>query len=213
VPALKVWFAADQFAIQMKKEWVLTQDAFDTLLDWLDPDREQAGMKYETIRTRLIRIFICRGCLEAELLADETINRVTSKVEEISKSYVGDPALYFYAVAQKVHLEHLRKAHSQQSAISVETADNLLSTAPVSLVEDFEPEYRCLERCLELLSKENRYLLERYYQQEKQAKIDHRKLLATELGIAVNALRIRAHRIRLVLRQCVLTCLEQEPAH
>ena len=205
--------ASDQFAIQMKKEWVLTQDAFDTLLNWLDPDREQAGTKYETIRTRLIKIFICRGCLEADLLADETINRVTSKVEEISKSYVGDPALYFYAVAQKVHLEHLRKTRIQQSAISVETADNLLSTAPVSLVEDFEPEYRCLERCLELLPKENRYLLERYYQQEKQAKIDHRKLLATELGIAVNALRIRAHRIRLVLRQCVLTCLEQEPAH
>jgi len=197
----------------MKKEWVLTQDAFDALLDWLDPQREQAGTKYEAIRTRLIRIFICRGCLEAELLADETINRVTSKVEEISRGYVGDPSLYFYAVAQKVHLEYLRKPRTQQSPISLETAGNMLSTAPVTLVEDFEPEYRCLERCLEVLPKENRYLLERYYQQEKQAKIDQRKLLATELGIAVNALRIRAHRIRLALRQCVRTCLEQEPAH
>jgi DNA-directed RNA polymerase specialized sigma24 family protein len=210
---MHVWFASDQFAIQMKKEWVLTQDAFDSLLDWLDPEREQAGIKYEAIRTRLIKIFTCRGCLEAELLADETINRVASKVEEISKGYVGDPAHYFYAVAQKVHLEYIRKAHAQHSAVPVETAGNMLSTPPVSLVEDFEPEYRCLERCLERLPKENRYLVELYYQQEKQAKIDHRKLLAIELGIAVNALRIRAHRIRLALRQCVRTCLEQEPAH
>ena len=197
----------------MKKDWVLTQDAFDTLLDWLDPDREQAGRKYEAIRGRLIRIFICRGCLESEFLADETINRVTAKIEEISKSYVGDPALYFYAVAQKVHLEYLRKAHHRETPIPVESADRLLSTPPISAVENFEPEYRCLEYCLERLPTENRHLVERYYQQEKQAKIDHRRLLATELGIAVNALRIRAHRIRLALRQCVRNCLEQEPAN
>jgi DNA-directed RNA polymerase specialized sigma24 family protein len=112
-----------------------------------------------------------------------------------------------------VHLEYIRRVHAQQAPISVETADILLSKPPVGVVEDFEPEYRCLERCLERLPRENRYLVERYYQQDKQAKIDHRKLLATELGIAVNALRIRAHRIRLGLRRCVLDCLEQEPAH
>jgi len=205
--------ASDQFAIQMKKKWVLTQDAFDRLLDWLDPEREQAGKKYEAIRMRLIKIFTCRGCLEAELLADETINRVASKVEEISKGYVGDPAHYFCAVAQKVYLEYLRKDHSRQSPVTVESADRAQSTAPVCLEQDFEPEYRCLELCLERLPMENRHLVMRYYEQEKQAKIDHRKLLAVELGIAVNALRIRAHRIRLALRQCVRNCLEQEPAH
>lgn len=194
----------------MKKEWVLTQDVFDTLLDWLDPDREQAGLKYETIRTRLIRIFTCRGCLEAELLADETINRVASKVAEVSPTYAGDPALYFYAVAQKVHLEYVRKVH-RQSPVAVESVEQ--GTPPIRFIEDFEPEYRCLERCLEQLPRENRNLVEQYYLQEKQAKIDHRKLLATELGIAMNALRIRAHRIRLNLRQCVRDCLDREPAH
>ena len=59
----------------MKKGWVLTQELFDTLLDWLDPDRERAGHRYETIRLRLIKIFTSRGCPEAEELADETINR------------------------------------------------------------------------------------------------------------------------------------------
>jgi hypothetical protein len=46
----------------MKKDWVLTQDAFDKLLNWLDSDRERAGQKYETIRLRLIKIFTCRRC-------------------------------------------------------------------------------------------------------------------------------------------------------
>jgi DNA-directed RNA polymerase specialized sigma24 family protein len=195
----------------MKKDWELTQGDFDALLDWLDPDREQAGRKYEAIRLRLIKIFTSRTCPEAEFLADETINRVTAKVEEVSRAYLGDPALYFYAVAQKVYLEYLRK--NRQTPAPVEFTAGMLNTQAASRVEDFEPVYRCLERCLDNLPTESRELVVRYYQQEKQAKIDERKLLATELGIGVNALRIRAHRIRLGLRQCVRDCLDHEPVN
>jgi DNA-directed RNA polymerase specialized sigma24 family protein len=193
----------------MKKEWVLTQDAFDTLLDWLDSDRDRAGRRYEAIRLRLIKIFTCRGCHEAEELADETINRVIARVVEVASRYEGDPALYFYGVSQKVHLEYLRKAHSQ----SINLPEGSQNTQAVDLTSDIEPEYECLERCLEQLPPNNRDLVLRYYQQERKAKIEHRKLLATELGIAVNALRIRAHRIRQALQQCVRDCLEQQPAN
>ena len=34
----------------LKKDWVLTQDAFDVLLARLDPDAERAGRRYEEIR-------------------------------------------------------------------------------------------------------------------------------------------------------------------
>ncbi len=78
----------------MKKEWVVTQQTFDSLLIWLDEDREQAGLKYEKIRLRLIKIFTCRGCAEAEDLADEVINRVVSRVGALESTYQGDPALY-----------------------------------------------------------------------------------------------------------------------
>lgn len=187
----------------MKKEWVVTQQAFDSLLGWLDEDREQAGQKYEKIRLRLIKIFTCRGCAEAEDLADETINRVVSKVGEIGNSYEGDPALYFYGVAQKLHLEYLRLNHPKpvQRPVSVETA------------ADREAEFECLDRCVEKLSTENRDMVLRYYAEEKHAKIENRKRIADEMGIAVNALRIRAHRIRLVLQNCVKGCLESQPAH
>jgi len=184
----------------MKKEWVLTQEAFDALLAWLDSDREVAAQKYETIRTRLIKIFACRGCAETEDLADETINRVTSKLPEIQANFIGDPARYFYGVANKIHLEYSRQ--------------KLLVAPPPPTTDNTESEleYECLDRCVSKLSKENRQLVLSYYQEEKHAKIEHRKLLASRLGIAVNALRIRAHRIRASLQQCVQQCVRETAA-
>ena len=79
----------------MNKNWSLSQEAFDALLDWLDSDREQAGIKYEQIRSRLIKIFTGRGCIGPEDLADETINRVTRKLKEIQNEFTGDRARYF----------------------------------------------------------------------------------------------------------------------
>jgi RNA polymerase sigma factor (sigma-70 family) len=197
----------------MKKEWVVTQQAFDDLLDWLDADRDNAGSKYESIRVRLVKIFTCRGCCEADDLADETINRVTAKLSEIAGSYSGDPALYFYGVARKVHLEYLRvKPPIQESSPpghKLLADDGIASEA----ADAIEKDYACLEQCMERLSEQNRRMVIEYYQEEKRAKIDHRKQLAKELGIAVNALRIRAHRIRLQLQQCVQSCLEQAPVH
>ena len=184
----------------MKKEWVLTQEAFDALLDWLDPNRDAAAQKYETVRCRLIKIFACRGCLEAEDLADETINRVTSKLPEIQATYAGEPARYFYGVANKIHLEYTRRKPVPPLP------------EPKTDCEQAELESACLDRCVAKLSPEHRALVLSYYQEEKHAKIEHRKLLAQKLGIAANALRIRAHRIRMVLEECVKECLQQASA-
>ena len=182
----------------MKQQRTVTQAAFDSLLAWLDADRDQAGRKYEKIRQRLITIFTCRNRPDAEELADETINRVTLKASEVAEGYTGDPALYFYGVAQKVYLESLRMR--PPAATPPQTTKS----------EDIEKEYECLERCMEQLSQANRELVLEYYQNDKRAKIDSRKRMAERLGIAQNALRIRAHRIRLTLQQCVRGCLEQE---
>jgi RNA polymerase sigma factor (sigma-70 family) len=181
---------------------VLTREAFDGLLDWLDPNRDQAGKKYESIRRRIIKILACRGCCEAEDLADETFNRVASKVHEIASSYTGDPALYFYGVAHKVHLEYLRRKPP--------LASPPLQLATGESSNEIEQEYACLERCIERLPDSQRDLVLEYYKEDKRAKIDHRKELADKLGVALNALRIRAYRIRAALQQCVEDCLEQK---
>jgi hypothetical protein len=62
---------------------MLNQENFDRLLEWLHPDREEAGRKYKIIHTRLIKFFMCRGCAQAEEMADDTINRVCRKAKEI----------------------------------------------------------------------------------------------------------------------------------
>src|SRR5215211_4845128 len=181
----------------MNHEKSLTQAAFDSLLAWLDSDRDQAGRKYEFIRQRLIKIFTCRGRNDADELADETINRVTLKAAKIAQEYVGDPALYFYGVAQKVYLESLRK---RPPAVA--------PSPPPTPTED-EQEYECLEKCMEQLPPGNRELILEYYQNDKRQKVEYRKMLAERLGIAQNAVRIRAHRIRLTLQRCVEECLKQ----
>src|ERR1051326_3044018 len=121
----------------MNKDWFLSQEAFDSLLEWLDSDRERAAIKYEDIRKRLVKIFTGRGCAEAEDLADETINRVISKLDEIGKEFKGDHGRYFFGVANKVYLEFRRKKSPQPP--------------PSSLVDSnqIELEFRCLERCIE----------------------------------------------------------------
>ena len=181
----------------MNKSWVLSQESFDALLDWLGPERDQAGNRYEEIRTRLIKIFTCRGCHEPEDLADETINRVTSRLQDIQGQFQGDRAKYFYGVANKVHLEYLRRKQLQDVA------------APAIDSLTVEIEFTCLEECLDHLSSENRKLVLQYYQSERKARIEQRKSLAKELGIRLNALRIRAHRIRATLQECVQNCLDR----
>src|SRR5207237_9611124 len=92
----------------MNKECALTQDAFDRLLDWLDADRNRAGIKYEEIRHRLIKVLTGRGCMGAEDLADETLNRVAARIGDVTCAYEGDHASCFYGVCQNAHLEFLR---------------------------------------------------------------------------------------------------------
>lgn len=181
----------------MNKDWELSQEAFDALLDWLDSDREQAALKYEKIRRSLIKIFTGRGCYEPEDLADETINRVTSKLKEIEKEFSGDRTRYFFGVANKVHLEHLRKKLPQAMP------------PPPSDPDRIELEYRCLERCIERLTKNNRDLLLRYHGADGHGEAEIRQALAEELGIAPNALRIRVFRIRMGLKECVEKCIER----
>lgn len=179
----------------MNKNSAITQTAFDTMLSWLDADREQAAKKYEKVRRRLIEIFASRGCHEAEDLADETINRVARKSQDVAEGYVGDPAYYFYAVAKKILLEYWKVKPPGVAPPATLRADEV------------EREHACLEQCLGHIPEHDRELILHYYSEERRTKIDQRKGLADRLGIAPNALRIRIHRIKLTLKQCVTDCL------
>lgn len=189
----------------MTKQWVLTKEALDSLLDWLTSDREQAGEIYEEIRQTLIKLFTWRGYAAAEDLADETINRVTRKVPELIKIYSGDPALYFYGVARKLLLEQQKSGMSHPSPFP---SDIPAPSPQKDDEEKLDRELSCLEQCLKELSASSREFVLSYYRKQKQAKIDFRRDLAQQLGISSNNLRVRIHRIRAALHDCILRCLQ-----
>lgn len=179
----------------------ISQDNFEGLLNWLDADRERAGRKYESIRSRLIKIFYARGCHLAEELADETIDRVARKTEDFHGSYQGDQALYFYAVAKIILLEYSR--------IPKPAALPDISAEEKSDPEEIEHYYECLEKCLQSFMPVQREFISRYYREEKRAKIKERRILEQELGVSNKVLRMRAFRIKKILQKCVVGCVEE----
>jgi DNA-directed RNA polymerase specialized sigma24 family protein len=185
----------------LKKEWILTKEAFDRFLGMLDIDREQAGQKYETVRLRLVKYFQWNGAIEPDREADETLNRVARKIEEGANVY--NLNAYIHGVAKLVKAEWLKNPIRRQ--LEIEEAYGLAA----KVEEDIDMSERrvCLDQCLEHLSEESREIIITYYENEKGKRIKCRKQLAARLGITSNALRINAHRIRIGLEACVRNCL------
>ena len=173
-----------------------SKEAFEKLLHWLDTDRDKAGEKYEIIRLRLIRIFTCRACGDVEDLADDTINVVASKIDWLVENYKGDKSLFFYGVAKNIYHEQFKKKPPP-------------APPPPPDVTHVEQLSSCLEECLEQQPVTDRQLVLRYHEKEKQQKIYLRKQIATELGITLNALRIRVHHIHARLKPCIEQCLQR----
>ena len=181
----------------MSKRLPPSQEAFDKLLAWLDPDRNAAAEKYERIYFRLVRVFATRGRADAEDLADQTFNVVASKISDLVGTYNGEPALYFYGVGKKIYQESLKPKPA------------LPAPAPPS-ADEIEQRFACLEKCLrEVTNAEESKMVLRYHEGEGKARIDNRKTLATELGITLNALRIRICHTQARLRPCIEECYEE----
>ena len=185
----------------------MTGEEFEALLAQLHSDREEAGMRYELIRRKLIRLFEWRGCDGAEDLADETLNRVARRLAEGVELRSSDSFGYFYGVAHLVYKEVLRRSSREYRAL--ESGE---WPQPICMPEEEEPADRrleCLRCCLAQVPQDQRDLLLRYHQGENN--IRNRKALAGELGIPLNALRIRVHRVRRKVEDCVHGCLKHGP--
>lgn len=182
---------------------MLTQQAFDKLLSSFSPNRDEAGKQYEMIRVKLVRFFEWHSCSSPDDQADETINRVARRIAEGQQ--IDNLNGYFYGVARLVFMEALKeKAREPLPLEAVQTKGE-----PIFEEDDSEPRLRCFDHCLNQLPPGSRSLIMEYYQEERRAKIELRKQLADSLRIPLNALRIRAHRIRVSLEKCITECLGQ----
>ena len=190
----------------MPRESPVPPESFEEILAWLNPDREVAAAMYVQLRHDLAKIFTFRGCADPEGLTDEVFDRVAKKIEEVRPTYVGDPRLYFRAVANNLVKEDLKRAKTQVSLEESELPGPITTERDEDDTEDIE---ECLRSCLQKLSAENRKLIVEYFAKEKQAKIDHRTEMARQLGTSVETLRVRVYRIRGTLEQCIERCLNR----
>jgi DNA-directed RNA polymerase specialized sigma24 family protein len=176
----------------------LTQQAFDSLLAALDPDRERAGAQYEFVRRKLLTFFECRGSPTPEDETDETLSRVATRLS--SGEAVQNVPAYCYGVARLVALESRRARLRPLTGL-----ESSMMSAPVDSAED-DDRMRCLDHCLAALPDESRLVLLGYYEGDKGARIRQRQTLSEGLG-TMNALRIRVHRLRARIEECVRGCL------
>jgi DNA-directed RNA polymerase specialized sigma24 family protein len=184
----------------------LTPDDLDRLLQWLDSNPEQAALKYEKTRIRLITFFAAGNCgCEAERLADEAFDRVSEKLKagQVSESHDRDKTFYFLGFARNIRHEYHRQPKPAELTTPVVAANGNHNH------DDTEQEFECLDECMDELTKENRWAIIEYYYYEKSAKIEHRKKIANKLGIDVKALRLRIYRIREQLKPCIDSCLDR----
>lgn len=168
---------------------LLYATGFERFLYWLGPDPETAGRKYESIRSRLIRMFRARRCVFAEDLADATVERVVRKLTDLTTELTGDPAHYLSGVAKKIYLEYLREAKADLSR-----SECSLPTKTEN--PDLENMLSQLDEALSAIPNPDRELILNYYTGSGRNKINHRRALAEQFGIGLNALRLRAFRIR-----------------
>jgi len=187
----------------MTRERDPTPEEFEMFLAWLNPDRDEAADKFQHIHSRLVRIFISRGCVDAEALADEVINRVAVRIEKVKRDYP-DPLRCCIGFVGNVHREYLRAERKKE---------NLICPPSPRPVIELEREDTCLTECLDKLSTSDRELFERYFNGEKGAvKISERKKLAAERNLTATALRIQAFKLRKKMLLCLKTCLEKAEA-
>lgn len=190
-----------------KKDWQLTQEGFDQLLSLLDQDRERAAEKYELLRRRLLKLFEWRGSSTPEEHADEAFNRVARKIVEGVE--IRDLTHFVGGVARRLFLEILDQREREQKALN-----QLPEPVAVVEIKDEEVDSRldCFRACLNALPPNQRSLIVDYYREGERKRIEQRKLLAAQLRIPLNALRIRAHRLRSQLDKCIKACLKNDRA-
>jgi len=181
-----------------KDRWSLNAPAFDRLLRSLDADPTRAAVRYEEMRRKLAKFFEWRGCPPAEEHADEVLDRVARRLDEgIEILNVG---AYCYGIARLLLREVATRAERQRGALAELAASGRPAAAD-------DAEMRCLEHCLGQLDAVSRAQIVEYYERERRDRQKHRREMAERLGIAPNALRIRLHRVRRTLEECLLGCL------
>ena len=184
----------------------LTAEAFGLLLARLDADETVAAGKYEELRLKIIKFFVWqRDCAESEAdaLADETLDRVSVKLA--CNVEIRNVNAYALEVSRFVWLEYIRRKKE------IGYGDDLPEIAVLpETAEQSDWRLACLRKCLTEVSpnESDRHLIIGYYgagETGEKNKIQRRNL-AEKLGLTMNALKVKACRLRGRLERCLNDC-------
>ena len=183
----------------------LTAEAFGLLLVRLDENESVAAGKYEELRLKLVKFFVWqRRCAESEAdaLADETLDRVSVKLAR--KVEIKNINAYALEVSRFVWLEYIRNKKEDGYG------DDLPEVAvPPEILEEPNARLQCLKKCLSEISKnesERRLIIGYYAAGAGEKNKIERKNLAGKLGLTMNALKVKACRLRERLERCINDC-------
>jgi DNA-directed RNA polymerase specialized sigma24 family protein len=184
----------------------LTTSSFHALLNRLDDDSENAALKYEELRTKIGHLLRWRGCAEsyAEELADRTLDRVAAKLaagEDVENIHA-----FSAGVARFIWLEHSRK--DRVDAVGDDMPE--IPVAPdLDSLDDPDHRIKCLRRCVAAkFSEDDKQIVFGYYDTDAGEKTKAaRKRLADSFGLTLNALKVRACRMRMRLETCINDCV------
>jgi len=174
--------------------WTLDARAFELLLAALAPQREAAAVRYEELRVRLIRVLRWERTSDPEALADEAFTRLARRLAEGEP--VADVPAYLNGIARFLVKEDMAQ---RQRTVPIEGD----LAARESSAAETERAHAALDRCLASMDPDQRVLLIDYYEGDQMMRIRNRQKQAAVLGLALNALRNRALRLREKLEACV----------
>lgn len=195
---------------------IFTKFGFTRLLEWLDDGVESNGERYLEIRRRLVQYFDRRDRPAADDLADETLNRIARTLEETGSIATRPPARYCYVIARYVLLEDCRRGRrhvplDEEAHIDRPHARHVIALDGEERRLARETRLEVLDRCLQQLRPDQRALAIEYFRDAGRPRIERRRELARRLAITMNALGIRACRIRDAIVRCVESCRCRHP--
>jgi hypothetical protein len=195
------------FAVRVAQKLLneISQENFRRLIEALDPDPTQAGMKYEAIRIQLVKFFGSRNCRNPEELADRSLDRLAKRLATVD---VKKFSSYARRIAKFVVQESWRAP--EEIPIESKNSGDIFLSAPslldeiVETVDEDEEIMTALDRCLDQLEQAKRDLILAYHNTTPETEEYLRKQLARQAGITMNALRAKVCRIRKTLEICVM---------
>jgi RNA polymerase sigma factor (sigma-70 family) len=191
----------------------LTQEQFSALLQRLHDDRDQAALRYEDLRWKLVRFFRWSSCSAAEDLADETLNRAARKLHAVDHE-IPEVEAFVWGVAKRIRQEG-RKKDLRTLGLSGVSGDSFTSDAGATIDAihgkiQLQQELRYLRDCLSRLTPEDQELF-LAYRVDKGHYLEARTQLAERFGLSLGALRVRIIRLREKLEKCVAKRLGRFP--